>query len=109
MPAATVTPVIAIPWKRLDMEHAEALKQAGIDFAAAGANRLIVDLSEVEFIDSSGLGALVGLAKRMGGRGQVALCGLKEPALNLLRMTRMHEVFTFCNSVAEARMAQGEG
>lgn len=56
--------------------------------------RIILNLSEVEFLDSSFVGALVVVLKRCCGRnGDVKLCGLTQPLRTLLEMLRLNRVF----------------
>jgi anti-sigma B factor antagonist len=62
----------------------------------------VLDLSKVEFIDSSGLGAIVSSLKRMGGRGELVVCGLREPTMTLFRLTRMDRVFQVFDSEQQA-------
>ncbi len=55
---------------------------------AKGVNRLILDMTGVPYLDSSGLGSLVhtyGLVKQQGG--MIRLCGLSDRVANMLKMT----------------------
>lgn len=54
---------------------------------------IILDLSSVEFVDSSGLGAIVRCLKEINGRGKLVLCGVNEMVLSLLQITRLEKVF----------------
>jgi len=66
-------------------------------------NRVILALSSVDHIDSEGLAALVGLfisARNRGG--ELKLAELSAKARELLRVTRLDEVFKTYNSVDEA-------
>lgn len=55
---------------------------------------LEIDLSESEFIDSSGLGALLSLQKLMAAQdGQVKILKPSQKALQILELTRLHRVF----------------
>ncbi|WP_370742184.1 STAS domain-containing protein [Pseudoprimorskyibacter insulae] len=54
---------------------------------------MIIDFSGVSFIDSSGLGALVGIMKRAGIKGEVVVCGLEEAIAYSFQITRMDKVF----------------
>ncbi|MBC5764216.1 STAS domain-containing protein [Ramlibacter albus] len=94
--------VIVPTLRRLDAAVAPAFKQDVVARVQAGATRLVVDLEQVEFVDSSGLGALVSILKSLGGRGAVAVCNVKGPVLNLFKLTRMDKVFTIAGTRAEA-------
>ena len=61
--------IIAVPGPRLDAAGAEDFKAALRDEIDGGATQIVLDLSEVEFMDSSGLGALVACLKHMGEQG----------------------------------------
>lgn len=57
-----------------------------------GANFVSVDMSELEFIDSSGLSVLVSslnIARKNGG--DLILFGVNERIMTLLKLTRLHE------------------
>lgn len=61
---------------------------------AQGNKEFIVDLSGVDFIDSSGLGALVGFFKKVRvGEGDLKLSGPREPIRKILELTHLDKVF----------------
>ena len=64
---------------------------------------LVLDLSEVEFMDSSGLGALISALRSLQGRGEIVLCGCHESVLSLLRLTSLDRVFRLVDTEDEAR------
>lgn len=88
--------------RRLDASNALAFKEAVVQRIAAGDRRLVLDLGGVEFIDSSGLGAIVGVLKNLAGSGSLVVCNVKGPVLNLFRLTRMDRVFTIVDGTDEA-------
>jgi anti-sigma B factor antagonist len=49
----------------IDLFTAKEVKRAAADAMARGATRLVLDLSRTRFLDSSGLGVLIGIAKRL--------------------------------------------
>jgi len=102
---AVVTP----PVKRLDAAVAPAFKQQVVALVQGGEKRLVVDLSGVDFLDSSGLGALVSVLKALGGQGALAVCGAKGSVLSLFKLTRMDKVFAIEDTRANAirRLAGG--
>ena len=59
----------------------------------SGHPLIALDLSEVDFIDSSGLGAIVSVLKQLDGRGDLVIVGAKPAVMNLFRLTRMDKVF----------------
>ncbi len=62
---------------------------------------VVLDLSEVSFIDSSGLGALVAVLKSLQG-GDLVLCGLGGAVANMFKLTRMDKVFRIFQTADEA-------
>jgi anti-sigma B factor antagonist len=64
---------------------------------------LLMNLEHIEFLDSSGLGALVWMLREMEGQaGQIKLCNLQKPVVMLLEVVRMHRVFDIYNDKSEA-------
>jgi anti-sigma B factor antagonist len=90
---------------RLDAAAAPVFKASVATLIQAGEEMILLDLSEVDFIDSSGLGALVSLLKRMSPAGTLAVCGLRSAAVDMFRLTRMDKVFRIFSSRAEALTA----
>lgn len=72
--------------------------------AAAGSHdHAVLDMSQVRFVDSSGMGALISCLKALHGRGGgLKLCALTPPVRALFELMRMHTVFELYNTLAEA-------
>ncbi|MBI3248276.1 MAG: STAS domain-containing protein [Deltaproteobacteria bacterium] len=87
---------------RLDARVAVSFKEAMVGFIKEGNNRLILNLSDVEFIDSSGLGAIVSSLKALGLRGELAICGTRDTVLTMFKLTRMDKVFRIFSQEEEA-------
>jgi anti-sigma B factor antagonist len=87
---------------RLDAHEAESFKDHMGQRIRAGHVQLVLDLSQVEFIDSSGLGAIVASLKMLGGTGSLRLCGIRETILSLFKLTRMDRVFPIFATQEEA-------
>ncbi|HYF16841.1 MAG TPA: STAS domain-containing protein [Ramlibacter sp.] len=100
---AVVTPTV----RRLDASVAPAFKQAVVQVVQGGDKRLLLDLSGVDFLDSSGLGALVSILKALGGQGALAVCGAKGSVLSLFKLTRMDKVFAIHADRTEALARMG--
>ncbi len=90
---------------RLDASVAITFKEKVGKVIAEGEKRLILDLGRIEFVDSSGLGALVALLKRLGNEGTLALAGLRPPVQRLLALTRLDRVFRVADTVENAELA----
>jgi anti-sigma B factor antagonist len=55
---------------------------------------VILDLAQVDFLDSSGLGAVVAVMKVLGPTRKLELAGLTPTVEKVFRLTRMDQVFT---------------
>jgi anti-anti-sigma factor len=67
----------------LDMATAVTLHEA-LQHVVAAHGRLVLDMEELSFIDSSGLRALVQLSERMNGAGPLVLCNVPPSVRRLL-------------------------
>ena len=67
-----------------------------------GPRRVVLDLGQVDFIDSSGLGAIVAAMKQMDADGTLALAAPTETVRKVFRLTRMDTVFEIFDSLDEA-------
>ncbi|MEN3794568.1 STAS domain-containing protein [Fulvimarina sp. MAC3] len=87
---------------RLIAANAPNFRKDVLDLVDQGHSRLVVDLSGVSFIDSTGLGALVALFKHIGMRGDLAIAGLTPPVAQMFKLTRMDRVFRIYRTVEES-------
>lgn len=80
--------------KNLDASVSTDFKAKVMDLINQGNTRLLLDLSQVDFIDSSGLDALISILKNLSlNNGNIVICEIKSPILNLFKLTRMDQVF----------------
>ena len=95
--------VIYIREERLDAHNSEELKAELTQLFASGTKDLLIDLKEVRFIDSSGLGVLVSGFKNASARqGSLKLSGLQTQVKSMFELTRLHRVFDILQTVDEA-------
>ena len=88
--------------RRIDAAVAIRFKDKMQDLTQHSAKRVILDLGQVEFLDSSGLGAVVGSMKYLGRERQLDLAGLTPTVEKVFRITPMDRVFgIFYNVDAE--------
>ncbi len=91
------------PNGQVDADSAPSLKALLKQLVDEGARLLIVDLDQVDFIDSSGLSALVSGLKAVRQRGgTLNLCRAHTQALTSLRLTMLDRVFSIYPTVEEA-------
>ncbi len=92
---------------RLTAAEAPTVRQHILDVLEQGDAKLILDLSELAFCDSSGLSVLISALKAARARGgSVALAGLTPTIRALIELTRLQQVFDIFDNaeVAAARM-----
>lgn len=85
--------VISILEPRLDAAVAITFKDIVRDLTATEGAPVILDLSKVEFLDSSGLGAIVAVMKMLGPDRPLEVAALTQGVRKLFRLTRMDTVF----------------
>jgi anti-sigma B factor antagonist len=91
--------------KRIDASVATDFKGKIIDLINAGNRKIVLNLDGVDFIDSSGLGAIVSSLKAIGNEGDLVICGISETVMTLFRLTRMNRVFQIFSTEDEALKA----
>ena len=94
--------VLRVGETRLDAARAPALREELLRHIDAGHSQIVLDLSGTEFMDSSGLGALVSAVKRLGSRGTLAIAGAQGAVTRLFSLTRMDRVFALHSNVDAA-------
>jgi anti-sigma B factor antagonist len=87
----------------VDVFTAPKLREVIIGLLDDGKDRLIVNLENVAFMDSTGLGVLVGGLKRVKERnGELSIAGAQGTVLRVLNVTGLHAVFPMKDSVEAA-------
>ena len=88
--------------ERLTAANATEFKTEVVALIDQGHSQLIVDFASVSFLDSSGLGALVGVLKKIGHRGDLLVCGMNGDVEQMFRVCRMDRVFSMHRDVETA-------
>ena len=95
--------VIYVKEERLDAHNSDELKAELNRLFDSGIKDLLIDLKEVRFIDSSGLGVLVSGFKNASARqGSLKLSGLQSQVKSMFELTRLHRVFDIFQTVDDA-------
>jgi len=95
--------VLNIDEKEANLSKADQFKQFVIDEIDKGERKLIVSFKNVEYIDSSFLGALVGILKHLLPlKGQLMLSDLNGDIENLFELTRLNKIFNIKKDVNTA-------
>lgn len=71
----------------VDLWSAPPFKRTLCDLLASGTKRLVVDLAEVRFMDSTALGVLVGVERRLASDERLALAGIRAEVSRVLEMS----------------------
>jgi anti-sigma B factor antagonist len=95
--------VVMVHEERLDAHNSDELKTEISRQFESGTKNLLVDLKEVRFIDSSGLGVLVsGYKNASTHQGSIKLCSLQTQVKSMFELTRLHRVFDIYQTIDEA-------
>lgn len=91
----------------VDVFTAPKLREQIIGLLTAGNDRIVVNLEKVDFMDSTGLGVLVGGLKRVKEKdGSLALAGAHGTVLRVLSVTGLNSVFPLHETVEQATSAK---
>lgn len=87
----------------VDVFTAPKLREQIIGLLTDGKDRIVVNLEKVDFMDSTGLGVLVGGLKRVKEKeGSLALAGAHGTVLRVLSVTGLNSVFPLHETVEQA-------
>ena len=86
--------VVRVAEARLDAAVAVQFKDAIRDLADSAPERVVLDLEQVVFLDSSGLGAIIGAMKVLAPRTQLELARLNPAVIKVFKLTHMDRVLT---------------
>ncbi|WP_019634958.1 STAS domain-containing protein [Actinomadura atramentaria] len=91
----------------VDVFTSPELRETLLDLIDGGALHLLVDLGDVTFLDSTGLGVLVGAYHRLRSRsGSMAFACANERVRRVFHITQLSKVFTLYPSLDEAVAAR---
>ena len=88
---------------QLIVGNRQELKQKMLDELEHGARKLLVDFTKTGYIDSSGLGVLVSLSKKIREQGgELRLAALNEDLRTLFELTKLDTLFQISDSREQA-------
>ncbi len=87
---------------RIDAAAAIEFKNSMADACKDAPDRVVLDLSSVTFLDSSGLGAVVAIMKLLGTGRKLELASLMPNVEKVFRLTRMDKIFTIHTTAEDA-------
>ncbi len=94
--------VITVKARRIDAAVAIQFKDAMRELTRDARGRIVLDLNQVDFIDSSGLGAVVAAMKQLENGLQLELAALSPTVDKVFRLTRMDSIFAIHDDAASA-------
>ncbi len=98
--------VMTLAEPRFDATIAQEFKDTARALAASEYQVFLMDMSHVTFMDSSGLGAIVGFMKHIGREKRLELSGLTPVVRKVFRLTRMDAVIRIHPDIESALAAQ---
>lgn len=95
--------VVATPTGDIDLRHVPDIHSRLLSLCESKPDRFIIIMSEVTYIDSSGVGALVEINRRIKGYGgQMFLVSPNPRVMNVFEITRLDRFFSIVSSEEEA-------
>jgi anti-sigma B factor antagonist len=94
----------------IEISTAPRLRDTLIGLIDQGHLHLILDMSEVVFLDSTGIGVLVGLLHRLRSRdGSLAIAGAKDRVYKAFQISQLTRILTLTETVQDAIVAVNTG
>jgi anti-sigma B factor antagonist len=97
--------IVLIASDHMDASNVKAFKEAMQPLLAAN-DTVLIDMSQLTFVDSSGLGALLSCLRTMNNKaGQLKLFAMAKPVQALFELMRMHRIFAIYETREQALAA----
>jgi anti-sigma B factor antagonist len=94
--------IVTVPGEHLDVGNSKSFREALQPVLEENAT-VLLDLSRVDFIDSSGLGSLLSCLRTMNAKdGELRLFGMRRPVQAMFELVRMHRLFAIYETEEEA-------
>lgn len=98
--------VVVLPGEYLDASTVKTFKNDIAPVMEGTQNKVLFDMSNLQFIDSSGLGAILSCLRKLNGAGgDLKLYGMTKPVRALFELVRMHRIMDIYNTRDEAMNA----
>lgn len=97
--------VVQVDSSRIDAAAAIEFKETVRNAIETPGAPVILDMAQVSFLDSSGLGAVVAIRKILGETRPLHLACLTPPVAKVFRLTRMDSIFTILDQIPAAESA----
>ena len=94
--------VAVVPMEELDASNAADFKR-DVGPLLDATSKLVLDLSRLRFVDSSGLGAFISCLRKLNAKGgDMKLCAMSKQVRAVFELVRMHRIFDICATREEA-------
>ena len=94
--------VAVVPVDELDASNAGEFKREIAPLLEANA-KMVLDMSRLRFVDSSGLGAFISCLRKLNAKGgDLKLCGMSKQVRAVFELVRMHRVFDILGTREDA-------
>lgn len=94
--------LVSLTVDALDASNSKEFKESVTPLLNRNKN-VVFDMSRLEFVDSSGLGAILSCLRKLNADGgELKLCEITKPVRSLFELVRMHRVFDVFNTKKEA-------
>jgi anti-anti-sigma factor len=91
--------IVFQPQGRLDLQHGKVLREQLTSLVPQPQHLWVIDLAQVDFMDSSGLSALVsGLSASRSSGCRLVICNLQAPIRIIFELTQLDSVFEIFDS-----------
>ena len=88
---------------RLDTATAPSLETTCSELIAAGAERIVIDLNELEYLSSAGIRVVLAAAKQLQADGRMLkVCGAQGIVLETLQLSGIPEIIPVCSTLDDA-------
>ncbi len=94
--------IVTFEGERLDAPQAEGFLSAMQGFVKKGNVFILLDMSNIVFMDSTGLGSMIRALKEIYNDGQLVICGVTAQVKSLLKITHLDKVFTIARNRDDA-------
>jgi anti-anti-sigma factor len=94
---------------RLDFATSNSLKEEILRHITESRNRILLNMSQIDFVNSSGLGSLVSILKEIRlAKGRLALCNLATYVQEIFEITQLSHIFEIYDAEPDALEALAE-
>ena len=94
--------VVAVDSPRMEAPDAGTFRDALFEEIEKGTKQIVLDLKLVKFIDSTSIGAIVSVLKKLGRDGEIVIASATGSVRNVFRLTRMDKVLRLTEDRNEA-------